>query len=216
GLTDRDGSFLVGRKEGQTWEDLKGSTVLPGRRGGMPFMVLEYNLTNKGIIDYVYFNNSIQFSAMVSAFLGGTGDFVTVFEPVASMLELEGRGYVIEAVGEYIGSLPYTAYYALSSFIEENPELIRRFTRAISRGQKWVYENSSEDIANLISPFFQDTDLELLKRAIERYKNIGAFAQTPLIKPESFYRMQRIIYNAGELPKWVDFDTLITNEFIEH
>ncbi|MCL2610843.1 MAG: ABC transporter substrate-binding protein [Defluviitaleaceae bacterium] len=213
GLTARDGSFLLGRQDDFIWDDLKGSYILPGRRGGMPFMVLEYVLTNKGLREYVYFNSTVQFAAMVSTFLGGTGDFVTAFEPIASTLELEGRGYVLKSVGEYAGELPYTTYYALSSFIEENTEIIEAFTRAVARGQRWVYENEAEDIADVISPFFPETDSEILASAIGRYKQIEAFALTPIITEEAFYRMQRIMDNAGELPQWIDFETLVNNDF---
>ncbi|MCL1786410.1 MAG: ABC transporter substrate-binding protein, partial [Defluviitaleaceae bacterium] len=51
-LTQRDGSFLIGRRPlpNFTWEDIRGSHVLPGRRGGMPFMVLEYVTRSQGIV----------------------------------------------------------------------------------------------------------------------------------------------------------------------
>ena len=213
GLTARDGSFLIGRDKSHTWEDLKGAHILPGRRGGMPFMVLEYVLTNKGIRDYVYFDNTVAFAAMVSSFLGGNGDFVTAFEPVASTIELEGRGYVLHSIGEAAGKLPYTTFYTLSSFIYENEHVIERFTYAIYRGMQWVYENEAYEIANVVKPFFPDADVNVLASAIERYKNIGAFALTPNITEESFNRMQRIMENAGELPKWVDFNAIINNVF---
>ena len=216
GLTTRDGNFLIGRSPDFTWDDLRDAHVLPGRRGGMPFMVFENVLREKGIADDVYFDNSIQFAAMVGAFLGGTGDFVTAFEPVASTIELEGRGYVVASLGLETGELPYTAFYALGSFIEENPELIQGFTNAIARGQEWVQLNSPEAVAATIAPFFPDADMDILASAIARYQEIGAYALTPVITAEAFYLLQEIMINAGELTDKVPFETLVNNEFAEN
>ena len=218
-LTQRDGSFLIAREPMPdfSWDDIRGSHVLPGRRGGMPFMVLEYVVRGKGIMPNidVDFDTSIQFAAMVGAFLGGTADFVTAFEPVASTIELEGRGYVVASVGEASGDIPYTAYYALASFIAENPDVIQGFTNAIARGQQWVLNNPPEETARIIAPFFPDADPVILTSAIARYISIEAYAPTPVISPDSFERLQRVMDSAGELPAHAPFDLLIDNRFAE-
>lgn len=216
GLTARDGSFLIGRSPEFTWDDLREAHILPGRRGGMPFMVFENVLREKGIADDVEFDNSIQFAAMVGAFLAGTADFVTAFEPVASTIELEGRGYVVASLGEETGELPYTAFYALGSFINENPDLIQAFTNAIARGQEWVATNDALLIAETIAPFFPSAEVEILASAIARYQQVGAYALTPEITPEAFYLLQEIMIAAGELEDFVSFDVLINNYFGEN
>ena len=215
GLTARDGSFLIGRSPDFTWEDLRNAHILPGRRGGMPFMVFENVLRDKGIADDVEFDNSIQFAAMVGAFLGGTADFVTAFEPVASTIELEGRGYVVASLGEETGELPYTAFYALGSFITENPELIQGFTNAIARGQDWVAATTPYIIAEVIAPFFPGAELEILASAIRRYQAVGAYGLSPVITPEAFYLLQEIMISAGELSEKVSFEVLIDNRFAQ-
>lgn len=50
-LTQRAGNFLVARAPSDTfsWDDVKGKTVLGGRKGGMPEMVFEYVLRQNGI-----------------------------------------------------------------------------------------------------------------------------------------------------------------------
>jgi len=216
-VTQRDGSFLIAREPlpNFTWDDIRGSHVLPGRRGGMPFMVLEYVTRDQGILPGydVEFDTSIQFAAMVGAFLGGTADFVTAFEPVASTIELEGRGYVVASVGEAFGEIPYTAYYALGSFIADNPDIIQGFTNALHRGQVWVQENSAEDIAEVIAPFFPDADMTVLASAIARYKEIEAYALTPHITQTGFANLQRVMESAGELPAYAPFDVLVDNSF---
>lgn len=134
-LTQRDGSFLVGREkaDGFKWTDLKGSTILPGRKGGIPYMTLLYCLNKNGIEvgKDVFFDDSIQFNAMTGAFVSGTGDYVTVFEPGATALEAEGKGYILASVGEEGGLVPYTTYFANPEFISEKPQTIQNFVNAI-------------------------------------------------------------------------------------
>jgi NitT/TauT family transport system substrate-binding protein len=218
-VTKRDGSFLIGREPMPdfTWEDLRGSHILPGRRGGMPFMTFEYVVRQNGLVPDVdlEFDNSVAFAAMVGAFLGGTADFVTAFEPVASTIELEGRGFVVASVGEASGEIPYTAYYALGSFIEANPDVIQGFTNAIARGQQWVQENPPERVAEVIRPFFPDADFEILTSAIARYLEIDAYSSVPMMTEDSFDRLQRVMESAGELTQLAPFNRLVDNSFAE-
>jgi NitT/TauT family transport system substrate-binding protein len=216
-VTKRDGSFLIGRQPmpNFTWDDLRGAHVLPGRRGGMPFMAFEYVVRGAGLEPGtdVEFDNSVAFAAMVGAFLGGTGDFVTAFEPVASTIMLEGRGYVVASIGEASGEIPYTAYYALGSFIAANPEIIQGFTNAIYRGQRWVMENSPAEIARVIAPFFPDADPQIMESAIARYLEIDAFSSNPIMTEDSFNRLQRVMESAGELNRPAPFNVIVDNSF---
>ena len=218
-MTQRDGSFLVAREPDPdfAWEDLKGAHILPGRKGGVPYMALEYVLRQHGLDPEgdLTLDNSIQFDLMAGAFTSGTGDYVTLFEPTASMLEAEGRGYIVASVGEAGGSVPYTAYFAKKSFIEDNPELIERFTRAIWRGQQWVNSHSAAEIAEVVAPSFPDSDVALLTTVVERYQGIGAWSETPVMTEESFGRLQEIMTSAGELSEQAPFDEVVNNTFAE-
>lgn len=218
-MTQCDGSFLVGREPEPdfAWEKLKGKHILPGRRGGVPYMALEYVLRQNGLDPEkdLTLDNSIQFDLMAGAFTNGTGDYVTLFEPTASMLEAEGRGYIVASVGEAGGSMPYTAYFAKKSFIEKNPELIERFTRAVYRGQQWVKEHTAAEIAETVAPSFPDADVKLLTTVVERYQKIGAWSETPVMTEESFERLQQVMTSAGELSAHAPFDKVVNNTFAE-
>ena len=121
-LTQRDGQFLVAREPDPnfTWDKLKGKEVLGGRKGGVPYMTLEYVVKKNGLTPGVDVNlrTDVQFDVLAGAFVGGEGDYVTLFEPVASSLEKEGKGYVVASVGVEGGYIPYTCYSALKSTIE--------------------------------------------------------------------------------------------------
>ena len=78
-LTQRAGNFLVGREDVSdfTWEDLKGTTVLGGRKGGMPQMVFEYILKQNDIDpkEDLEINQNIDFGSTAAAFSEGQGDY---------------------------------------------------------------------------------------------------------------------------------------------
>ncbi len=218
-MTKKDGSFLVSKEKSDnfSWQDLKGKTVIPGRKGGVPYMALEYVLKKNGINPEtdLTLDDSIKFDLMAGAFSSGTADYVTLFEPTASLTENEGKGYVVASVGEAAGEIPYTAYFAKKSYIQNNQDTIQGFTNAIYKGEKWVNENSAEDVAKAIQSFFPDTDLSLLTKVIQNYKDIDAWNNTPVLKEESFNRLQDVMTTAGELDKKVPYSEIINNNFAE-
>lgn len=218
-LTKRDGSFLVSRTDTDnfSWDDLRGKTVIPGRKGGVPYMTFEYVLKQNGInpsTDLVL-DDSIKFDLMAGAFAGGNAEYVTLFEPTASMTEAQGVGYIVASVGEASGDIPYTAYFAKKSYIEENEELIQNFTNAIYKGQQWTESHSAREIAELVQKFFPDTDLDMLESSIQRYKDIDAWNSTPVLTEESFNKLQDVMEEAGELEKRADYSKVVNNKYAE-
>ena len=216
-LTKRDGSFLIARNDTQnfSWDDLKGKTVIPGRKGGVPYMTLEYVLRKNGIDPKkdVVLDDSIKFDLMAGAFASGNADYVTLFEPTASMTEQEGAGYVVASVGKEAGDIPYTAYFAKKSYISKNEKLIQNFTNAIYKGQKWVKEHTSKEIAEAIVEFFPSTDVEMLAKSVESYKEIEAWNETPVLTEDSFDRLQEVMNLAGELPTKAPYEKIVNNTF---
>ena len=217
-LTKRDGSFLVSRTDDDfQWEDLNGKTVIGGRKGGVPLMTLEYVMRQNGIIpnEDATVDTSVQFNMMAGSFTGGNGDYVTLFEPTATQMELEGKGYIVASMGEESGEIPYTAYFASQSFMEENPEIIQAFTNAVGKGQKWVEESDARDVAEAIIDQFPDTDLDVLTAVVERYKEIDAWNTNPVMSEEGLERLQEVMKMAGELEANVPFGDLVDNSFAE-
>jgi len=216
GLTKKDGSFLVSREKIEDFkvEDLKGKHILGGREGGMPALTLEWALNQNGIdSDNVNLDTSIDFASMSGAFIGGTGDFVTMFEPAASNLEKEGYGYVVASVGDLGGIVPYTAYNARKSYIEENPDIIEGFTSAIQKGIDYTLNHSSEEIADVIADYFPDTSKNNLVDIVEKYKNIDSWFETTFIEEKDFTHIEKIMENGGKLDKFVPYNDLVDNTY---
>ena len=218
-LTQKDGSLLVSKEKTDNfkWTDLIGKTIIPGRKGGVPYMTFEYVLKKNGINPQtdVNLDDSIKFDLMAGAFTGGNAEYVTLFEPTASMTQDAGKGYIVASVGKESGEIPYTAYFAKKSYIENNETTIQNFTNAIYKGQKWVKEHTAKEIAEAIQSFFPDTDIELLATAIQSYKDIDAWNETPVLKQESFDKLQEVMSSAGELKVKAPYDKIVNNKYAQ-
>lgn len=219
-LTQKDGSFLVGREKIENFDIsmLEGSEILGGRLAGMPEMVLEYILKNAGLevgvndsSKDVNVRTDVQFAAMAGAFTSNEGDYVSLFEPTASNLEKNKQGYIVASLGELSGNIPYTSYSALKSYMNKNSDTIQKFTNAIYKGQQYVQSHTSEEIAELIKSFFPDTDVEMLTNAVESYRKIDAWNATPYMSEKDFNLLQDIIYDAGELEEYAPYANVVKN-----
>lgn len=219
-LTKRDGSFLVGRTdEDFSWDDLRGRTIIGGRKGGVPEMTLEYVLRQHGIepqVDAVV-DTSVQFNMMAGAFTGGQGDYVTLFEPTATEVEKAGHGYILCSIGEAAGEIPYTAYFAAESYIAAHPEVIQGFTNAIARAQQWICDHTDREVAEAIAAQFPDSDLDTLEAVTARHRQIDAWNDTPVMTRSALERLETVMTQAGELERshWADFEALVDNSFAE-
>lgn len=219
-LTQRDGSFLVGREKDDnfTFDKLKGKTVIGGRKGGMPEMTLEYVLKSHGLDleKDLEIRTDIQFSAMAGAFLGGEGDYVTLFEPVASSLEKENKGHIVASIGEEGGYIPFTCYSTTKEYLEKNPDTIQRFTNALYKAMTWVQESTTEEIAESIRPHFPDTETDILISLIDRYKSQDTWQPDLILKEDGLERMMDIMELAGELNKRADYDKIVNTHFAKN
>lgn len=218
-LTQRAGNFLVGREPDPdfTWDDVRGKTIIGGRQGGMPQMVLEYILHQNDIkigtdVDVI---TNLDLSATASAFSAGTGDYTTEFEPGASTLELAGQGHVVASLGVDSGYVPYTVYMTTSSLIEKNPELIQSFTNAIYKGLLWCQDHTSAEIANVIHPQFSETDPDTLTTIIERYRSQDTWIDHPLMKESSLDLIQDILQHSGTLDERISYEDAVITTFAQ-
>ena len=216
-LTKRDGSFLVARTNIPNFDysGIENQTVLMGRTGGMPAMILQYVLNNKGYTDGVNItmDYSIQFGALAPAFTGGTGDLVPLFEPAASQLVKEGKGYIVSAIGMDSGEIPYTCYTATPKFLKNHGDKVEKFLRAVWRGTEYALTHTPQEIAKLVAPYFEGTEMDLLVSAVENYQKFDVWMTTPVTDKTAFSRIQDIMENAGELSERVDYDAIVDNTY---
>lgn len=218
GLTKRDGQFIVARDnyEDFSLEDLYGKEILVGRSTGMPALNFLNGLKNMGIdIDKININYSVEFAALSGSFIGGTGDFVNLFEPNATSLEENGYGHVVASVGVMSGEVPYTAFYARKSYIEENPEIIEGFTNAIAKAITYTLNTDATKVAEDIIDQFPDTDVSELALMIDRYKEYDCWLENPFVSEELFTNLEDFLIDFDLLSDYVPYEDLVNNFYEE-
>ena len=218
GLTKRDGQFIVARDNYDDFslEELYGKEILVGRSTGMPALNFLNGLKNMGIdIDKININYSVEFAALSGSFIGGTGDFVNLFEPNATSLEEQGYGTVVASVGEMSGEVPYTAFYARKSYIEENSNVIEAFTKAIARGIEYTLENDSKIVAEDIIEQFPDTEVSELTLMIDRYKEYDCWLENPFVNEEIFTNLEDFLIDFDLIDEYVPYEDLVNNFYHE-
>lgn len=214
-LTQKDGAFLVSRvaEPNFSWENLRGKEILAGRKGGVPAMTFEYILNQLNLQDGVdvRLNYDVQFNLMTSAFLNGTADYCTVFEPTASEYQAEGKWHIVASVGAQGGDIPYTSFIALNSYIENNQDTLKSFLKAIKKAHEFIASHSEKEVAESIVKQFPSTTITSIETSIKSYKSIDAWKLDLQATEESFTRLQDIMANAGELSSRVPFDKIVNN-----
>lgn len=224
-LTHKDGSFLLAREEmpNFTWNDVKGKTIIGGRKGGMPEMTLEYVLKKAGLdvgqndpSKEVNVRTDVNFDVMAGVFTAGQSDFVTLFEPSASQVVRNGIGHIVASIGESSGEVPYTCYSSLKSYMGKNEDTLKAFTRAIKKGIDFMLDSSLEDIVKALAPSFLSSDETEITNVVKNYQSIKVWDKELALKEESYERLIEIITLAGELKEdAAPFDKIVNNAFVQ-
>ena len=214
GLTKRDGQFILAREATDNFklEDLYNKEILVGRKGGMPSLNF-LNALKKSNIDpkKININYSVEFAALSGSFIGGIGNYVNLFEPTATKLTKDNLGYVVASIGLMSGEVPYTAFNARKSFINNNEDIIRKFTKALNKGIKYTLENNEIEIAKVILKQFPDSSLNDLSVIIKRYKDYDCFLDSTYISEKSFENLEDIMIDNDLLKSYVPYSDLIKN-----
>ena len=212
GLTKRDGQFILGRKDKKDFslKDLYGKEILVGRSSGMPALNFLNALKNEEIDkNKIKINYNIDFASLSGAFIGNTGDYVNLFEPTALKLENEGYGYVLQSIGLLSGEMPYTTFYARKSYIENNKDVVKSFTKAINKGLEFVKNNDEMKIAKSIYKQFPDLSLNDLSTIVKRYKDADSFLDSSYIEEKLLINLENLLIDNNLLKDYVPYNDLI-------
>ncbi len=226
-LTACDGSFLVGRNAEPNfdWANLKGKRIIAGRKGGMPAMTLEYILKKHGLkpgaelgenVDTIL-DTTIAFNLTSSSFIAGTGDYCTMFDPIASQCEFDQTGNIVAALGDEVKDVPYTCFVATQNYLNNNGNKIAKFMRALKKGYNYLINannaNNETDILSALKPSFSTTDDALILASVKNYIRIGAYASNFVLKQSSWELMLDILDGAGELKNRVEWSTAVNTTY---
>lgn len=218
-LTKRDGCFLIGRKEEKDFKfsDLKGKTVIIGRKGGLPAMTFQYVVKNSGLTEGkdVTLRTDVQFPLMAPTFDGGAGDYVTLFEPTATEFVNAGKGYIVASVGKESGEIPYTSFIALESYMNKNGEKIEKFTRALMKAVKYTAETDDETVAEYLVKHFTGSVLKSVAASLKNYKSVDTWQKDLVLTKTAYEKLLSVIKNAGENVNGAAYENIVETKFAQ-
>jgi len=205
-LTQKDGSFIVGKQNTSNFSinDLKGKTIIGGRAGGMPAMTLQYVIEKAGLKigtdaakGEVNLRTDVAFANIASEFITSNNEYCTLFEPTATTLQNAGNGFVLKAVGDLSGYIPYTCFTAKSSFLKNHSEQAEKFLKAVYRGYQYIATETHEKSAAALKASFTGMTTEELKIAVSQYLTIDAWCESPVMSEQSFNNLLSVLNNSS-------------------
>ncbi|MDD4237628.1 MAG: ABC transporter substrate-binding protein [Desulfotomaculaceae bacterium] len=218
-LAGQDGSFLLARKDAEPflWQNLKDKAIIGGSQDDSSEIALEESLRQQGQSPTrsVTIYHNIPETLRLGAFRAGTGNYIQLLEPAASLAEAKDYGRVAASVGISTGNMVVTAYAALPGYIESKPAIIQQFTNAIYKAQLWLGQHSSEEAAEVVAPLFVNVDRQVLITSIERYRTLGVWSSNPLIPRESYDKFQAAAKKSGEIASLTPYETAVITDFAQ-
>ena len=217
GLTKRDGQFIVSRSDEKfDLNNLLNKEILVGRKTGMPALNFLNALKNNNVdVDKININYNIDFASLSGAFIGGTGDYVNLFEPNATKMEKEGYGKIVASVGELSGEVPYTAFYARKSYLKNNKLVIDKFTKAINKAINYTYNNDELIVAQKIIKQFPNTNVNDLAKMIKNYKEYDCWLKNTYISEKLFTNLEDFLIDFKLIDSYVPYDKIVNNFYYE-
>jgi len=218
-LTNGDGGFILSKSPMPHFllTDLRGKTIVTSGKGSTPALVL-VDLIKKAGLDPnkdVTIRNIPVSSNIIPSYLEPSTDFAQAFEPMITQAVTEKKGHRVASVGALAGPMPYTAFMAPASYIEQHPDIIQAFTNAIYRAEIWTETHSPQEIAQLIAPDFKEVPVPLIEAVITEYKKVKIWALDPLLRPEGMDEMMRLMVDGGILKQRFPYTQIVAPQFAQ-
>jgi NitT/TauT family transport system substrate-binding protein len=211
-VCSRNGFFLLSRtpRPAFRWPDLIGKTVLSFAEAPTPWQCMLTVLRRHGVDPQaVRIERERPAPDAVAAFRAGRGDFLEQPQPVVEELIADGAAHLAASMGEATGPVPFTSYMTTPAFLAREPDVIRAFTRAVYRTQRWLAENRAPAIAAAIAPAFPATKPAILERAVARYHEQGTWARDPLLRREGYDYLEEILLGGGFIGNRARYEDLV-------
>ena len=170
---------LTTDKNINNWQDLKGKTVLIAFRGGLPGQLFSYLAKNNNLdpAQDIKIQYTTDFAQSVQLLLAGKGDVALLSEPAGSGAELRGKqqGLEVRRVldlqqewGKATGGkprIPQAGTLALSSLINEHPDIIKTVQTELGAAVNWVKQNP--DAAAELGAEYLGLKVPIIKQSLQ-------------------------------------------------
>ncbi|MEX2221931.1 MAG: ABC transporter substrate-binding protein [Candidatus Rokuibacteriota bacterium] len=214
-VCSRNGFFLLSREPRPRfqWSDLIDRTVLSFAEAPTPWQCMLTVLRKHGVdTSRVRIERTRPAPEAVAAFRAGHGDFLEQPQPVVEQLMADGAAHLVASMGEATGPVPFSSYMTTPAFLAREPDVVRRFTRAVYRTQRWLASSEAPAIAAAIAPVFPETEAAILERAVARYHGQGTWARDPLLRREGYDYLEEILLTGGFIARRARYEDLVSTD----
>jgi len=217
-VNSRNGFFLLARepRERFAWSDLDGREVISFAEAPTPWQCMLTVLRRAGVDPAtVTIERTLPTAEAVAAFRAGHGDYLEQGQPVVERLIAEGGAHLVASMGDATGPLPFSSYMTTPDFLRREGDVVRAFTRAIHRAQRWIVEHDAAAMAGTIAPAFPDIEGEILTRVVDRYRRQGTWARDPIIRRDGYEYLQTILLDGGFIRRRHRYTDLVDTTIAE-
>ena len=112
-------------------------------------------------------------------------------------------------MGDATGPVPFSSYMTTPRFLDEHPDVVLAFARAVVRTQRYLASRPAAEIAEAIGSAFPDVGSPLLTAIVERYLRQGTWTRTPVIARGGFEYLQQILLDGGFIGRRHRYEDLV-------
>ena len=217
-MNQRNGFFLLSRvpRPRFTWQDVVGKTVISFAEAPTPWQCMLTVLRRHGIDPgTVTIERRLPLAEARAAFEAGHGDFFETGQPFTEELLATGRAHLAVSMGEATGPVPFSSYMTTEQVLNEDRDLVRRFTRAFHQAQRWIARADAKQITELIAPAFPDIAPEIRQRAVARYLAQETWSRDPIVRRSGYDYLQTILLDGGFITRRHRYEDLIDTTLAE-
>lgn len=199
-----------------SFADLKGKTVgVPAGSSQTTMLPLLLDANNMTEADLDLIN--MPPASMVPALLTGQVDAI-----LGSMdsyrIQLEAQGAELTGFEFASNGVPTvsTSMFASQSFIDENPEILRKFIAASLKGWAFALDNPEKTVED-VKEVFPDVDPKLVTAELAAITSLFCSGDAKFLgkaEPAHWARTQDLLSKVGLLPEGVDPAAYYTNDFL--
>lgn len=213
----RDPFFVIGREPRPDFvlPDLGRASLATVSEVPTPWLCLQDDLRRAGLDPVaVRRHTGGTMAENAAALRRGEVDAVQLFQPYAEDLLRSGAGHLWYAAAAR-GLTAYTTFVTRRATLAARSDELGAMTQAMARTLAWLRATGIAEIARVLHGYFPDLDGELLAAAIDRYRALELWAETPILAPEGFDRLQDAMLSGGALRGPVSFEHCVDNRLAE-
>lgn len=216
-VVGRDPFFLIGRTPNPAFrlQDLAGKSLAVVTEVPTPWICLRYDLRRAGIDPAtIVCAPGKTMADNCAALQAGEVDVVQVFQPYAQELLASGAGHLWYAAASR-GPTAYTTFNTTRAFLDRNPDVALRMTRAMYRTLKWIAAHEGRDLARALASYFQNISTDTLAACFDRYKQVELWNRDPRVQRAGVEWLRDAMLAAGSISTQLTYEECVDNRFAE-